>query len=411
MMAEHKCRFCSTPIKHIFVDLGKTPLSNSYLSKDDLSKPEHMFPLCVYVCEKCFLVQVPEFEKPENIFREYLYFSSFSESWIDHAKKYVDFMLKHFDFDKDKLVVEIASNDGYLLQFFKENSIPVLGIEPAINVAKHAESKGIPTITEFFGTSLASKLRQDGKQADLIIGNNVLAHVPDINDFVKGLQYLLKPNGIITMEFPHLLQLIKNTQFDTIYHEHFSYLSLLVVNKIFLSHNLKIFKVDEISTHGGSLRIYAVHESNTIQDDSSVKSILEGEKNFGLEELETYKNFSDKVTKIKDELLSFLHDEKMKNKTIICYGAAAKGNTLLNFCGIDSDLIEYVVDKNNHKQGKYLPGSHLPIKSPEEVSKTKPDYLLILTWNIKDEIVKQMDSIRKWGGKFVITIPSLEVFE
>lgn len=410
-MAEHKCRFCSTPIKHIFVDLGKTPLSNSYLSKDDLSKPEHMFPLCVYVCEKCFLVQVPEFEKPENIFREYLYFSSFSESWIDHAKKYVDFMLKHFDFDKDKLVVEIASNDGYLLQFFKENSIPVLGIEPAINVAKHAESKGIPTITEFFGTSLASKLRQDGKQADLIIGNNVLAHVPDINDFVKGLQYLLKPNGIITMEFPHLLQLIKNTQFDTIYHEHFSYLSLLVVNKIFLSHNLKIFKVDEISTHGGSLRIYAVHESNTIQDDSSVKSILEGEKNFGLEELETYKNFSDKVTKIKDELLSFLHDEKMKNKTIICYGAAAKGNTLLNFCGIDSDLIEYVVDKNNHKQGKYLPGSHLPIKSPEEVSKTKPDYLLILTWNIKDEIVKQMDSIRKWGGKFVITIPSLEVFE
>ncbi|MHA7646499.1 methyltransferase domain-containing protein [Nitrosopumilus sp. S4] len=398
-------------MKHVFVNLGKTPLSNAYLNQDELFKPEHSFPLCTYVCEKCFLVQIPEFEKPENIFREYLYFSSFSKSWIDHAKKYVDFMLKHFDIDKEKLVIEIASNDGYLLQFFKENSIPVLGIEPAVNVAKYAELKGIPTITEFFGTTLASKLRQDGKQADLIIGNNVLAHVPNINDFVKGLQYLLKPNGIITMEFPHLLQLIKNTQFDTIYHEHFSYLSLLVVKKIFSRHNLKIFKVDELSTHGGSLRIYAAHESNHIAVDISIKRILDDERNFGLDDLETYTNFSNKVTKVKNDLLSFLHDVKIKNKTVVCYGAAAKGNTLLNFCGIGSDIIEYVVDRNNHKQGKYLPGSHLPIKAPEEVSKTKPDYLLILPWNIKDEIIQQMDFVRKWGGKFVILIPSLEVFD
>ncbi len=409
-MDNYKCRFCSCEIKSVFVDLGISPLSNSFLKYENLKDSEKKFPLKVLVCENCFLVQLPEFETPQNIFKEYAYFSSYSKSWLKHAENYANMISKKNNLEKDNLVVELASNDGYLLQFFKKKGISVTGIEPAANVAKVAEDKGIKTIVDFFGEELATKLSNKGTKADLIIGNNVLAHVPDINDFVKGISILLKANGTVNMEFPHLLQLIKNNQFDTIYHEHFSYLSLNIVKKIFEFHNLIIFDVEEILTHGGSLRIYAKHKTNkNFEIKNSVNSLLEKEKDFGLMNLSFYLEFSKKVESVKKELIEFFNNTKQNGKKIVCYGAAAKGNTLLNYCGIGKENVEYVVDMNPHKQGLYLPGSHLQIRKTEEMKKTKPDFVVILPWNIKEEIMEENSFIRDWGGKFVIPIPKVVI--
>ena len=405
------CRFCNEVLTNIFVDLGMSPLSNAFLKKEMIDS-EKKYPLCAYVCDNCFLVQIPEFEKPENIFDDYAYFSSYSSTWLQHAENYVNMIIKKFNFNEKNFVVEIASNDGYLLQFFKEKNIPILGIEPAVNVAKVAIEKEIPTITKFFSVNTANELRIEGKNPDLIIGNNVLAHVPNLNDFVQGLKILLKPNGVITLEFPHLLQLIQLNQFDTIYHEHFSYFSLTSLYQIFSSHNLNIFDVEELSTHGGSLRIFVKHSSNVLYEKKqSVSKMLQVEEEFGLKKIETYKNFSNKVKKTKDGLRRFLENVKKENKKIACYGAAAKGNTLLNYCDVKSDEIEYVVDKNPHKQGLLLPGTHIPIKTPEEIFQTKPDYVLILAWNLKDEIMLQMEKIKTWGGKFVIPIPEVKIYK
>ena len=409
-MENYKCRFCSCNVNHVFVDLGISPLSNAFLKKENLEKLEKVFPLKVYVCQNCFLVQLPEFETPENIFNEYAYFSSYSKIWLKHAESYANMISEKIKLGKDNLVIELASNDGYLLQFFKKKGIPVKGIEPAANVAKIAEEKGIETIVEFFGEKLAKKLSSEETKADLIIGNNILAHVPNINNFVKGVSILLKTNGIVNMEFPHLLQLIEHNQFDTIYHEHFSYLSLNTVKKIFEFHNLIIFDVEEIQTHGGSLRIYAKHKTNkNFKIQNSVNALLEKEKDFGLMTLSFYLEFAKKVELIKKQLIQFFNNTKVNRKKIVCYGAAAKGNTLLNFCKINKDSIAYVVDNNPHKQGLYMPGSHIPIKNPEEIMKTKPDFILILPWNIKQEIMKDISFIRDWGGKFVIPIPEVKI--
>lgn len=407
---ELNCRFCNKPLTNIFVDLGITPLSNSFLKKEMLDNLEKKHPLCTYVCSNCFLVQLPEFENPENIFEEYAYFSSYSSTWLHHAQDYVNMIIKKFGFNEKKLVIEIASNDGYLLQYFKEKDIPILGIEPAINVAKVAKQKGIPTIIKFFSVDTANELKSEGKNADLIIGNNVLAHVPNLNGFVKGLKILLKPAGIITLEFPHLLQLIQKNQFDTIYHEHFSYFSLITAEKIFSFHGLTIFDVEEIPTHGGSLRIYVKHSDyDFISVNQSVIILLEKEKLFGLENISTYTDFIKNVQIVKNKLYEFFINSKNSGKKIVCYGAAAKGNTLLNYCGIGNNFIDYIVDQNSYKQGLYLPGTHIPIKSPDEIQKTKPDYLVIIPWNLKDEIMEQMKYIRGWGGKFVIPIPEVKI--
>ena len=371
---------------------------------------EKKYPLCAYVCDNCFLVQLSEFEKPENIFGDYAYFSSYSSTWIQHAEDYVSMMMEKFNFDKKSLVVEIASNDGYLLQFFKKKNIPILGIEPAVNVAKVAKEKGIPTITKFFSVNTANELKEEGKLADLIVGNNVLAHVPDLNDFVKGLKILLKPTGIITLEFPHILQLIQKNQFDTIYHEHFSYFSLVTVRKIFSFHGLEIFDVEEIPTHGGSLRIYVKHtEYEKILINEKVDILLEKERQYGLENISTYTNFIKNVEEVKKGLQEFFNSAKNAEKKIVCYGAAAKGNTLLNYCEIGNNFIDYAVDQNPHKQGLFLPGTHIPIKNPSEIQKTKPDYIVIIPWNLKDEIMEQMKYIRNWGGKFMIPIPEVKI--
>ena len=404
------CRFCNKSLTNIFADLGTSPLSNEFLTKEMLNKIEKTFPLCVYVCDNCFLVQLSEFETPENIFEDYAYFSSYSISWLQHAENYVNMMIDKFGFNEKNLVIEIASNDGYLLQFFKKKNIPILGIEPAINTAKVAKEKGVPTITKFFGVNTANELKNEGKLADLIVGNNVLAHVPNLNDFVKGLKILLKPNGIITLEFPHLLQLIQQNQFDTIYHEHFSYFSFLVVQKIFSYHQLTVFDVDEIPTHGGSLRIYVKHEENkNYYVSNNIKKILQNEIQLGLTDISIYLNFQKQINQIKNNIQEFFVSVKETHKKIVCYGAAAKGNTLLNYCEIGNDMIEYVVDRSEYKQGLYLPGNHIPIKSPDEIFKTKPDFILILPWNIKNEIMNQMKMIQKWEGKFVILIPEIKV--
>ncbi|HEX5359030.1 MAG TPA: class I SAM-dependent methyltransferase [Candidatus Nitrosotalea sp.] len=406
-----RCRFCNQVLTTIFADLGTSPLANSFLDEDLINNKEHFFPLKVFVCDSCLLVQLEEFETPENIFSNYAYFSSYSESWLKHAEDYINMMITEFKFDNSKLVVEIASNDGYLLQYFKRKNIPVLGIEPAANIAKVALEKGIPTLVKFFSVDTAKDLANSKKQADLIIGNNVLAHVPDLNDFVKGMKILLKPEGIITMEFPHLLQLIKETEFDTIYHEHFSYFSLLVVQKIFSSHGLLVFDVQELSTHGGSLRIFAKHkENNTISLNERVDKIIKKEKEFGLDEISTYTRFQEKITILKQDLYNFVVSAKNSNKKLVGYGAAAKGNTLLNYCGIGTNFLEYVVDRSKHKQGLYLPGTHIPIRDPEKIRETKPDYVLILPWNLKDEIMSQMSYIRNWGGKFVVPIPEVKIY-
>lgn len=406
-----KCRFCGNELKHEFIDLVNSPLSNSYLTKEQLNEPEEFYPLKIYVCEKCFLVQIDEYKSSEEIFKEdYAYFSSYSRTNLIHAKEYVDMIANRLGLDKNSFVIEIASNDGYLLQYFKEKEIPCLGIEPASNTAKVAREKGIETIEEFFYEELAIKLASEGKKADLIVGINVLAHNPKIKSFVKGLKIALKDKGIVTMEFPHLMQLVSQNQFDTIYHEHFSYFSFSVVRKIFEEQGLELFDVEEIPTHGGSLRIYAKHKEDKTKDIlEGVYTLLKKEDEAGMNNLDYYKNFQKKAEVVKYALLEFLVKQRINNKKVIAYGAAAKGNTLLNYCGIKKDLIKFVVDASPHKQGKFLPGSHIPIVAEEKIKEEKPDYVVVLPWNIQEEIMRQLNYIREWGGKFVIPVPSLRI--
>ena len=411
-MTMHHCRHCGQTLEHSFCDLGMSPLSNAYLTQDQLAKMEPFFPLHAQVCASCHLVQLPAVETPENIFSDYAYFSSYSDSWLDHCRRYVDGMISRFGFGRQSQIVEIASNDGYLLQYFREREVPVLGIEPAGNVAKVAQAAGIETVVRFFGEQTATDLRASGRGADLLLGNNVLAHVPDINDFVRGMQVLLKPEGIITMEFPHLLRLMRENQFDTIYHEHFSYLSLMTVERIFGRHGLRLFDVEQLPTHGGSLRIYATHTGNAAQAEvPRLRDLRIEEKDAGLDRMETYSSFAEQVRRTKRALLEFLIAAKNEGKSIVGYGAPAKGNTLLNYCGVRSDFIDYTVDRSPHKQGRFLPGTHIPIAGPERIAETRPDYLLILPWNLKEEIMSQMAHVRSWGCRFVVPIPELRIIE
>ena len=412
-MSSGQCRFCGTPLEHTFADLGMSPVSNAFLKREQLNLKESFYPLHAYVCSGCLLVQLEQFESPEAIFNdEYAYFSSFSDSWLKHAKEYADEMVRRFGFDQSSFVVEIASNDGYLLQYFVGKQIPVLGVEPSANVAEAARKKGVDTLVKFFGVETAKQLVAKGRKADLLLGNNVLAHVPDLNDFVAGMKILLKPDGVITMEFPHLLRLMRENQFDTIYHEHFSYFSFLSVEKVFARHGLTLFDVQHLPTHGGSLRIYAKHaEDRSKEVASAVVTLLAEERAANLDKLATYGEFAEKVRVTKRKLLQFLVNAKENGKSIAAYGAPAKGNTLLNYCGVRTDFIDYAVDRSPHKQGMYLPGTHIPIYEPDHIFKTKPDYLLILPWNLRDEIVQQMSGIRQWGGQFVVPIPEVTVVE
>jgi 2-polyprenyl-3-methyl-5-hydroxy-6-metoxy-1,4-benzoquinol methylase len=409
-MTENKCRFCSRILQISFVDLGFSPLSNAMIKKENLNKNEKKFPLHVFVCKQCLLVQLQEFEKPKEIFSDYVYFSSYSKTWLEHAEKYVDMMISKMKLTEKNQVIEIASNDGYLLQFFKEKNIPVLGIEPAINVAKVAQEKDIPTITKFFGTKTAKTLLKEGKLADLLLGNNVLAHVPDLNDFVKGMKIILNEKGIITMEFPHLLQLISNNQFDTIYHEHFSYFSFLTVQKVFEYHGLVIYDVEEVPTHGGSLRIFAKHNDDYSKSISNNIEIMKRkEKEFGLDKILTYTNFQKNINRIKKNIQDFFIKCSKDGKKVVGYGAPAKGNTLLNYCEINKHQMDFTVDLSKYKQGLFLPGTHIPVYSPEMIRETKPDYVFILPWNLKEEIMSQLEFIRKWNAKFVIPIPEVKI--
>lgn len=406
------CRFCGAPLREIFVDLGAQPLANSYLEPEHLRRPEPFYPLCVYVCGECFLVQLPEEERPEAIFTDYAYFSSYSESWLRHARTYAEAMVDRFGFGPEHRVIEVASNDGYLLRWFRDQGVPVLGIEPARNVAEAAEAAGIPTLVRFFGTQTARGLAAEGTRADLLVGNNVLAHVPDLNGFVEGLKTLLAPRGVLTMEFPHLLRLMDEDQFDTIYHEHYSYFSFLAVRKVFASHGLTLFDVEELPTHGGSLRIYARHDEDDAKPvGERVADLLAREEAAGLTSLDTYRSFAERVERVKRGLLRFLIQAKEEGKSVAGYGAPAKGNTLLNYCGIRSDFLDYTVDLSPHKQGRYLPGTRVPIFAPDHIRETLPDYILILSWNLREEIMAQMSDVRSWGGKFVVAIPEVRVFE
>ncbi|MCB2359372.1 class I SAM-dependent methyltransferase [Clostridium estertheticum] len=410
-MKDKLCRFCGSKLNETFVDLGMSPLSNAYIVSEKLQNKENFYPLHAYVCSKCFLVQLEEFESPEEIFRNYAYFSSFSDSWLKHAENYVNMMIERFKFDFNSQIIEVASNDGYLLQYFKKKGFSILGIEPAKNVAAEAIKNGIPTKSEFFGVRLADELIEKNIQADLLIGNNVLAHVPNLNDFVLGMKKILSPKGIITMEFPHIFRLIEANQFDTIYHEHFSYLSLTTVKQVFEKHGIIIFDVEELSTHGGSLRIYAKHiQDSTKNISENVSYIMNKEIQMRLDKIETYREFSQQVKETKRNILSFLINLKNEGKQIVGYGAPAKGNTLLNYCGIRTDFLDYTVDISPYKQGLYLPGTHIQIFSPDKIKETKPDYIVILPWNIKEEIMEQMGFIKEWGGKFVTLIPSIEVY-
>jgi 2-polyprenyl-3-methyl-5-hydroxy-6-metoxy-1,4-benzoquinol methylase len=404
------CRFCEATLTRSFVDLGMSPLSNAYLTGEQLSSMEPFYPLRAFVCDSCFLVQLEQYETPAHLFGDYAYFSSYAESWLAHARMYVDSMIDHFGLNSTSQVVEIASNDGYLLQYFQQKDVPVLGVEPAANVAAVARAAGIPTIVKFFGVETARELASEGHSADLLIGNNVLAHVPDLNDFVAGFRKLLKVDGIVTLEFPHLLELVLSNEFDTIYHEHFSYFSFLTAESVLAKHGLTVFDVQQLPTHGGSLRLFARNTNDTSRPVTpAVARLREVELDAGLRQVETYGRFAEQVKETKRNLLEFLIAAKRAGKSIVGYGAPAKGNTLLNYCGIGNDFLDYTVDRNPRKQGRYLPGSHLPICSPDRVRQTKPDYLLILPWNLKDEIVQQMAFVREWGGSFVVPIPRVEV--
>jgi SAM-dependent methyltransferase len=404
------CRFCGTRLRHTFVDLGMSPLCQTHITPEQLNHMEPFYPLHAYVCHECFLVQLDEYVAPGDIFTEYAYFSSYSDSWVEHARRYVEAMTPRLGLGAQSRVVEIASNDGYLLQHFVRLGIPVLGVEPAANVAKVARDKGIPTTVRFFGRSTAREIAAETGQADLLLGNNVLAHVPGLNDFVAGMKVLLKPGGVITMEFPHLYRLMERNQFDTIYHEHFSYYSFLTVEKVFAAHGLTLFDVEEIETHGGSLRIFARHADNdALPIAPDVGALRQRELDEGFTRLETYAAFAEQVRETKRAILEFLIGARRAGKTIVGYGAPGKGNTLLNYCGIRRDFLDYTVDRSPYKQGKYTPGTRIPILAPERIRETRPDYVFILPWNLTDEIVGQMGYIREWGGKFVIPIPKVRV--
>ena len=406
-----QCRFCKTELENVFIDLVNSPASNSFLTEGQLNEPETFYPLKVFTCHHCFLVQVDEYKKSDAIFdSNYVYFSSYSTSWLQHAKEYTDLMIHRFGYKESSLVIEVASNDGYLLQYFKQNNIPVLGIEPTANTAAAAQEKGIDSVVDFFGSKLAKELAAKNIKADLLLGNNVLAHVPDIVDFVSGLKIILNETGVITMEFPHLMQLVDNNQFDTIYHEHFSYLSFHTVKEIFASQGLEMFDVQEIPTHGGSLRIYAKHQNDTTKGvTENVTVLLKKETDKGLTGLNYYDHFQQQALKVKLDLTEFLIDQKKAGKKVAAYGAAAKGNTMLNYCGIKNDLIEFVVDANPHKQNKFLPASHIPVVNEQYLKDAKPDFVIIFPWNLKDEITSQLSYIRNWGGEFVVAVPHLQI--
>ncbi|TXK21067.1 class I SAM-dependent methyltransferase [Pontibacter qinzhouensis] len=409
-----ECRFCKTPLHNKFVDLINCPPSNSFLSREQLNEPEVYYPLTIYACDNCHLVQVDEHKKATDIFNnEYVYFSSYSKSWVEHARKYAYAMIERFGYNKDSYVIEIASNDGYLLQHFKDKGVPVLGVEPTQNTANAAILKGIPTISEYFGSDFGLKLSRRRQKGNLLIGNNVLAHVPDIDDFVEGLKLALRKDGVITMEFPHLLRLVEDCQFDTIYHEHFSYLSFTTVKRIFEAHALEMFDVEELPTHGGSLRIFAKHKKDKNKEISArVGALLAKEEAAGITTTDYYANFQERVDKIKYDTLDFLISRKREGKKVIAYGAAAKGNTLLNYAGIKgNDLIQFVVDAAPSKQGKFMPGSHIPVYNEEKIRQFKPDYIVILPWNLKEEIMEQLAYVGEWGCKFVAFVPEVNVYE
>jgi len=409
--AETPCRFCEAPLELLFVDLGVQPLANAYLTAADLTRMEPFYPLRVMVCGQCFLVQLETTIEPQQLFREYAYFSSYSESWLRHAEAYAEMAITRFGLGAGSRVIEIASNDGYLLRHFVRRGIPVLGIDPAANVAEQAIANGIPTIVEFFGREVGERLAADRIRADLLVGNNVLGHVPALNDFVNGLRALLAPHGVLTLEFPHLMRLIAENQFDTIYHEHFSYFTLTTARSLFAAHGLTLFDVEELPTHGGSLRIFARHDNDGSKPVTSrITTLLSREEREGVMRRETYSSFSERAKATKRRLLQFLIESKNAGKSVVGYGAPAKGNTLLNYCGIRTDLIEWTTDRSPHKHGYFLPGTHIPIAHPDKVKLVKPDYLLILPWNLKEEIAEQMSYIREWGGKFVIPIPEVRVF-
>jgi 2-polyprenyl-3-methyl-5-hydroxy-6-metoxy-1,4-benzoquinol methylase len=403
------CRFCGTPLEHSVLDLGAQPPSNSYLRAADLNRMEPTFPLHAHICGACHLMQLETFHAPQDIFGDYAYFSSYSESWLRHAEAYCEAMIERFGIGPQSHVVEVASNDGYLLQYFVCRDVPVLGVEPAANVARVANARGIPTTVAFMGRATARRLLDEGHAADLVIGNNVLAHVPDLNDFVAALRMMLKPEGIVTIEAPHLLNLIEQTQFDTIYHEHFSYFSFTAAERIFAAHGIRLFDVEELPTHGGSLRLFGCLSAAGHAETPAVAAMRRREAMAGLDRVGTYDGFGDRVRAVKRALLSFAISAKNEGKRIAAYGAAAKGNTLLNFCGMRTDFIDYVVDASPHKQGLFLPGTRIPIVAPERLRETRPDYVLILPWNLKDEITAAHGYIRSWGGRFVVPIPSVEV--
>jgi hypothetical protein len=407
-----RCRSCDAALGHTLVDLGTSPLCESYVSAEDLDKMEPFYPLRVYVCERCFLVQLEAFVPPEEIFGDYAYFSSYADSWVQHCERYCDEICAALGIGPDSFVVEVASNDGYLLQHFVAKGIAVLGIEPAVNIAVVAERKGVPTLVQFFGTGTARALAAQGKRADLLVGNNVLAQVTDLHDFVEGMRLLLKPGGVVTLEFPHLVRLMEESQFDTIYHEHFSYFSFFAVERLFAEHALELFRVDELRTHGGSLRIYARHAgSNSTPPHPSVAALRQKEKAFGIDRLDTYSRFAEHVKETKRALLEFLIQAKRDGKTVVGYGAPGKGNTLLNYCGIRTDFVDFTVDRNPHKQGKFLPGTRIPVLHPDAIRAARPDYVLILPWNLKDEIMEQVAYIAEWGGRFVLPIPRVQVYD
>lgn len=412
MNSKPSCRFCHTELEHTFIDLGMSPLCESFLTAGQLNRMEAFYPLKVYICANCFLVQLEEYVSPDEIFTEYAYFSSYSDTWLQHAQNYTNLMIERFKLGKQHRVIEIASNDGYLLQYFVEHGIPVTGIEPAKNVAKVAVDKGITTIVDFFGVKLAEKMAGEGTKADLLLGNNVLAQVPDINDFVGGMKTLLKPKGIITMEFPHLMRLVEGNQFDTIYHEHFSYFSLMAVEKIFSAHGITLFDVEELTTHGGSIRIYGRHAEDTNRSVTKrFQKLKDREVQAGYNGMQIYAAFADKVTETKRKLLRILIDIKQQGKTIVGYGAPGKGNTLLNYCGIRADFLDYTVDRNPYKHGRFTPGTHIEIYPPDKIQNDRPDFIFVLPWNLKTEIVRQLSFIKEWGGKFIVPIPEAKVID
>jgi SAM-dependent methyltransferase len=408
--ASARCRFCKSPLRYTFVDLGMSPLCESYLTLDQLNRLEPFYPLHVQVCEACYLVQLEAYVSAEHIFTEYAYFSSYSDSWLKHSSDYVQMISERLGLGADSLAVELASNDGYLLQYFIEKGIPALGVEPAVNVAKAAEQRGVPTLVKFFGCQTAREMVRRGQAADLVIANNVLAQVPDLNDFVGGIRIVLKPRGVATLEFPHLVRLMEENQYDTIYHEHFSYFSLITVEKIFAAHGLVLFDIDEIPTHGGSIRIYLRHANDATKPmRQAVVTLRERELAAGLDRIETYATFAEQVAESKRALLELLIGLRRQGKRVAGYGAPGKGNTLLNYCGIRTDFLEFTVDRNPYKQGRFLPGTHVPIHPVERIRERRPDYILILPWNLKNEIVSQLAYAREWGAKFIVPIPTARV--